>query len=87
MTAEELITKALNDAYKFIKEQNQTKETRELLINLFKAEILLKNCPTPVKDLRAFKQFCQDNYGIAISHRIVDEFERYHSISANAKTT
>lgn len=29
--------------------------------------------------LRAFKTFCQDNYGIAISHRVIDEFERYSS--------
>lgn len=40
----ELITKALKDAYNFVKEQEQTKETGELLINLFKAEILVKNC-------------------------------------------
>lgn len=44
----ELITKALKDAYKFVKEQEQTKETGELLINLFKAEILVKNCSIPV---------------------------------------
>jgi hypothetical protein len=29
--------------------------------------------------LVAFKQFCQENYGIAISDRIIDEFERYGS--------
>ncbi len=29
------------------------------------------------EQLKAFKQFCQDNYGIAISHRIIDEFESY----------
>jgi len=31
------------------------------------------------EQLRAFKQFCQENYGIDISHRIIDEFERYGS--------
>lgn len=40
----ELITKVLKDAYKFIKEQERTKETCDLLIDLFKAEILVKNC-------------------------------------------
>lgn len=44
MTEIELITKALKDAYKFVKGQEQTEETGELLINLFKAEILVKNC-------------------------------------------
>jgi len=43
----ELVTKALKDAYEFVKEQEQTKETGELLINLFKAEILVKNCSIP----------------------------------------
>jgi hypothetical protein len=43
----ELITRALKDAYKFVKQQEQTKETGELLINLFKAEILVKNCSIP----------------------------------------
>lgn len=47
MTEIKLITKVLNDAYKFVKEQEQTKETGELLINLFKAEILVKNCSIP----------------------------------------
>lgn len=47
MSEIELITKALKDAYKFVKEQEQTKETGELLITLFKAEILVKNCSIP----------------------------------------
>jgi hypothetical protein len=58
MTEIELITKALNDAYKFIKEQKQTKETGELLINLFKAEILVKNCSIPAVSRRSEQLFC-----------------------------
>ena len=43
----ELITKALKDAYEFVKEQERTKETCDLLITLFKAEILVKNFSIP----------------------------------------
>ena len=42
MTKEELITKALKDAYSYVKKQKQTEETGELLIILFKAEILVE---------------------------------------------
>lgn len=75
----ELITKALKDAYKFVKEQEQNKETSELLINLFKAEILLKNCSTPVvvgqsELLKAFVDRCNDKNSIACSPVIHDGF-------------
>lgn len=43
----ELVTKALKDAYAFVKKQEQTTETGEILISLFKAEILVKNCFIP----------------------------------------
>lgn len=62
----ELITKALQDAYKFVKEQEQTKETGKLLINLFKAEILVKNCYVPAvvgqsEQLKAFRRWMIEN--------------------------
>lgn len=47
MTEIELITKALKDAYNFVKEQEQTQETGELLVALFKAEILVNNLLKP----------------------------------------
>lgn len=58
----ELITKALKDAYKFVKEQEQTKETGELLITLFKAEILVKNCSIPAVSGRS-EQCCSPTDG------------------------
>lgn len=58
MTEIELITKALKDAYKFVKEQEQTTETGELLINLFKAEILVKNCSIPAVSGRSEQLVC-----------------------------
>jgi hypothetical protein len=60
----ELITKALKDAYKFVKEQEQTKETGELLINLFKAEILVKNCSIPA----VMESVCSCSKGKGIDH-------------------
>ena len=42
MTKEELITKALKDAYSYVIKQEQTEETGELLIILFKAEMLVE---------------------------------------------
>jgi hypothetical protein len=60
----ELITKALKDAYKFVKEQEQTKETGELLINLFKAEILVKNCSIPA----VMESVCSYSKGKGIDH-------------------
>lgn len=47
MTEIELITKALKDAYNFVKEREQTQETGELLIALFKSEILVNNLLKP----------------------------------------
>ena len=61
MTEIELITKALKDAYKFVKEQEQTKETGELLINLFKAEILVKNCSIPAVVGQSEQLVCDKN--------------------------
>ncbi len=43
MTESELIIKALEDAYTFVKKQERTPEKDELLINLFKAKILVNN--------------------------------------------
>jgi len=43
MTEGELIEKALNDAFEYIKEQEQTAQTQELLVKLYKAEILIRN--------------------------------------------
>ena len=81
MTEIELITKALKDAYKFVKEQEQTKETGELLINLFKAEILVKNCSIPAvsnrrEQLIAFAQWLahEEEYGKDGSVGTVDAY-------------
>lgn len=78
----ELITKALKDAYKFVKEQRQTTETSELLINLFKAEILVKNCSIPgvvgqSEQLKAFSDYAQKRMwedGDKDLSEFVDEF-------------
>ncbi|MCR9064736.1 MAG: hypothetical protein NXI00_12260 [Cytophagales bacterium] len=43
MTESELIIKVLEDAYTFIKKQVRTTEKDELLIDLFKAKILVNN--------------------------------------------
>jgi hypothetical protein len=39
----ELILKAIIDTYNYILKQEQTKETAELLITLFKSQILIEN--------------------------------------------
>jgi len=61
--------KQLNEA--FARELNE----------LIERELALRQPPVVGRSeqLRAFKQFCQENYGIDISHRIIDEFERYGS--------
>lgn len=41
----ELILKAINDAYAFVKEQKQSKDGDELLITLFKAKALVEKLP------------------------------------------
>ena len=41
----ELILKAINDAYSFVREQKQSDKSDELLINLFKAKALVENLP------------------------------------------
>jgi len=65
----ELITKALKDAYKFVKEQEQTKETSELLINLFKAEILVKNCSMPSVVGRSEQLSCGRNITTCVFYK------------------
>ena len=70
----ELITKALKDAYKFVKEQEQTKETGELLIKLFKAEILVKNCSIPAVVGRSEQLICDcpiPNATMELPHRCI----------------
>lgn len=46
MTEKELITKALEEAYAFVNEQERTIEKDELLLILFKAKILVNNLDT-----------------------------------------
>lgn len=48
MTESELIKRALEDAYTFVKKQERTTEKDELLIDLFKAKILVNNLDIPV---------------------------------------
>jgi hypothetical protein len=44
MTECELITKTLTEAYDFVMKQEDSEEKRELIINLFKSKLLIKNC-------------------------------------------
>ena len=44
MTECELITKTLTEAYDFVMKQEDSEEKNELIINLFKSKLLIKNC-------------------------------------------
>ena len=44
MTECELIAKTLSDAYDFILKHHDSEEANELIINLFKSKLLIKNC-------------------------------------------
>lgn len=69
----ELIEKALTDAYTFVRDGEQTNETGDLLILLFKAKLLLKNCTISAVSGRSEQLVCPNCGASENNHRRVGE--------------
>jgi len=78
MTRQELELKAKEFDSKLKRHPMSSEELQNVLCDFVEA-LRIHDVVGRSEQLRAFKQFCHENYGIAISHRIIDEFERYGS--------